>query len=64
MNASPSRADIALVFPPVEMRDRYYRIARWVTVPPQGLAFVAAVLERDGHKVAVIDSAALKLSPD
>lgn len=64
MNTAANRADIALVFPPVEMRDRYYRIARWVTVPPQGLAFIAAVAERSGRSVAVIDAVAQKLSSD
>ena len=61
---SESRADIVLVFPPVEMRDRYYRIARWVTVPPQGLAFIASVLEKAGHRVRVYDANAQHMSPD
>jgi len=46
------------------MRDRYYRIARWVTVPPQGLSFIAAVLEKKGLSVKIIDSVALKMTAE
>ncbi len=53
-----THADVVLAYPPVVMRDRYYRIARWVTVPPQGLAFIAAVLERAGLRTIIIDAVA------
>ncbi|GAG43562.1 unnamed protein product, partial [marine sediment metagenome] len=38
-------------------RDRYPQ-------PPMGLALLAAVLERDGHAVDIIDANALGLSTD
>ena len=32
--------------------------------PPIGLAYVAAILEKHGHKVIIIDANALKLTKD
>jgi radical SAM superfamily enzyme YgiQ (UPF0313 family) len=61
---SAPQTDIALVFPPVVMKDRYYRIARWVTVPPQGMAFLAAVARRAGYTVTVIDAVAENITPE
>ena len=46
--------NIVLVNPP--QNSRYPQ-------PPVGLALIAALLEREGHKVKIIDANALKLSP-
>lgn len=53
---------VVLCYPPVVMQDRYHSIARWVTVPPQGIAILAAVLRDKGYEVSVIDSVAEKLT--
>lgn len=45
---------ILLVQPPYDLWDNDERQA----IPPLGLAYIAAVLERDGHEVRIIDSVA------
>jgi anaerobic magnesium-protoporphyrin IX monomethyl ester cyclase len=52
---------IVLVNPPAPTAEvtKYLRIA----APPMGLAYLAAVLERDGHSVSIIDVEALSLGP-
>lgn len=64
MNTQTGKPRVALVYPPVVMRDRYFRIARWVVVPPQGIAFLGAVLRREGYPVTLIDANAEKLGVD
>lgn len=59
-----SKPRVLLVYPPVVMRDRYRRIARWVTVPPQGLCFLGAVLRERGIEVAIVDANAEKLGAE
>ncbi len=53
---------VVLCYPPVVMQDRYHSIARWVTVVPQGMAILAAVLREQGFEVACVDSVAEKLT--
>ncbi|RUM48104.1 MAG: B12-binding domain-containing radical SAM protein [Hyperthermus sp.] len=51
---------ILLTLPPGIHTLEIYRIAG-MKVPPLGLAWIAAVLEREGHKVSIIDSPTLEL---
>ena len=46
---------IALVNPPQDTT---------CPLPPMGLSLIAAVLERKGHRVTVVDANALKLRPE
>ena len=48
---------ILLIHPPSRKRNR-----EDVVVPPLGIAYLAAVVERDGHKVKIIDGFALGMS--
>ncbi len=52
---------ILLALPPDIHNLEIYRTAG-ITAPPLGLAYIASVLERAGHKVTIIDSPTLKLS--
>ena len=52
-----------LCVPPGIEHLEIYRIAG-VRAPPLGLAWIAAVLENDGHEVSIIDSPTLSLSVD
>ena len=45
---------VLLIQPPYDLYDDDERQA----IPPLGLAYIAAVLERDGHEVRIIDSVA------
>ena len=54
---SRSTLAVALVYPPVEMADE----AGWMAglynqIPPLGIAYLAARLRQDGHRVACFDS--------
>ncbi|NPA96057.1 MAG: radical SAM protein [Crenarchaeota archaeon] len=54
---------VLLALPP-EVHDlEIYRVAG-MTAPPLGLAYIAAVLERAGHKVAIVDSPTLRMTRD
>ena len=52
---------IVLVNPPAPTAEvsKYLKI----TTPPMGLAYLAAVLEKDGHSVKIIDAEASSISP-
>jgi len=51
---------VLLALPPSIHELEIYKVAG-MNAPPLGLAWIAAVLERDGHKVKIIDSPTLKL---
>lgn len=54
---------ILLITPPFSEKERYGNLASVGTLyPPLGLAYIAAVGEREGHKVAVVESEALGYS--
>ena len=54
---------VLLALPPGIHDLEIYRITG-MNAPPLGLAWIAAVLEKDGHKVKIIDSPTLKLDED
>ena len=54
---------VLLTIPPDVHRLEIYRIAG-MKAPPLGLAWIAAVLEQDGHKVKIIDSPTLEVGFD
>jgi anaerobic magnesium-protoporphyrin IX monomethyl ester cyclase len=51
---------VLLTLPPDVHRLEVYRIAG-MKAPPLGLAWIAAVLEREGHKVKIIDSPTIEI---
>ena len=51
---------VLLTLPPEIHRLEIYRVAG-IKAPPLGLAWIAAVLERDGHKVKIIDTPTLEM---
>ncbi|MBI5181713.1 MAG: radical SAM protein [Nitrospirae bacterium] len=57
-------AKILLINPPLQRHELYKRGAESTAsiIPPLGLAYIGAVLERDGHKVEIIDGIALDIS--
>ena len=57
-------AKILLVNPPLTSEELYKRGAKGTAsiIPPLGLAFLAAVLEKKGHTVNIIDGIALDIS--
>ena len=54
---------VLLALPPETHNLEIYKITG-MSAPPLGLAYIAAVLERAGHKVAIVDSPTLRLSMD
>ena len=54
---------ILLAIPPDVHHLEIYRVAK-MNAPPLGLAWIAAVLERAGHKVKILDSPTLRLTLD
>ncbi len=54
---------VLLTLPPGVHTLEIYRIAG-MKAPPLGLAWIAAVLEKDGHKVAILDTPTLELGPE
>lgn len=58
--------NILLIFPPITLEERYGRRVDGVggVLPPLGLAYIAAVLEKHGHEVAIIDCPALQLTSE
>lgn len=54
---------IALINPPFTLKECFNNFARVGSIQqPLGLGYIAAILERRGHDVKIIDSPALKLS--
>jgi len=55
---------ILLVFPPLTLEERYAKNVGKVGgfLPPIGLAYIAAVLQREGIEVEIIDAPALELT--
>ncbi|MCZ7583580.1 MAG: B12-binding domain-containing radical SAM protein [Deltaproteobacteria bacterium] len=51
---SPSGLRVALVHPDVPFADRFDRLSR-SSLPPLGILYLAACLERAGHQVLVVD---------
>ncbi|PIN68607.1 hypothetical protein COV93_08850 [Candidatus Woesearchaeota archaeon CG11_big_fil_rev_8_21_14_0_20_43_8] len=50
---------IMLIIPPVSLEERYGKLKDAGTLyPPLGLAYIAAVAEKDGHEVRIVDSEA------
>src|SRR5215470_3227657 len=65
--------DVLLVNPPPPPRQRVSRglmggfgmvVGEGLCYPPLDLLYVAAILQRDGHRVRIIDAEATGLSPD
>lgn len=55
--------DIVLVSPPISTRERYGKLAAVGSVtPPLGLCYIAAVLEKEGFDVSIVDAEVLKFS--
>ena len=56
--------NILLIFPSMTLEERYGRKVKDVSgvLPPLGLAYLAAVLEKRGHKVKIIDGPAMSLT--
>ncbi|MCY0859996.1 MAG: radical SAM protein [Sulfolobaceae archaeon] len=52
---------VVLTFPPDIHNLEIYKVTG-ITAPPLGLAYIAAVLEKEGHKVSIIDTPTLKLT--
>lgn len=57
-------SNILLINPPVTNQERYKRGAMSTAsiIPPLGLAYLAAVLEKNGHRVKIIDGVATDIS--
>jgi len=59
-------SNILLIQPPLTSEELYKRGAKDTAsiIPPLGLAYIAAVLEKNGHKVEIIDGIASEISID
>ncbi len=56
---------VALITPPYDLFRQGYDSKKSISrgyMPPLGIGYIAAVLEKDGHQVKIIDSAPLKYS--
>ena len=54
---------VLLTLPPGIHDLEIYRVTG-LTAPPLGLAYIAAILERDGHRVKILDTPTLKMDLD
>ena len=56
--------NVLLVNPPFTLEDRYGKKLKIAgpLLPSLGLAYIAAVLEKDGHKVEILDAPALEMT--
>ena len=57
---------VLLIFPPMTMKERYSKKVGNVGghLAPLGIAYMAAVLEKAGHKVSILDAPAMGMTSD
>ena len=56
-----------LIHPPTNFLEQCYGVkqkVRFGHAPPLNLGYIAAYLEKDGHKVAILDASAMELGMD